>query len=169
MTTNRNPVKQLFLTFPHSTCDKQQFRDDLLRFEPDYYKVCEEKHKDGTPHLHAIVRFKSKYSKAFVLRHFKELYPNDYKRIDIKPVRSIKNAIQYLSKEDPAPLESGAFKDGRGSTKRRNMRKIYNDFQKLGVDLCNNIPFEKWMDENFVPISTTSQRLHDKKDKKIKK
>ncbi|KPA15700.1 hypothetical protein MHK_004093, partial [Candidatus Magnetomorum sp. HK-1] len=111
--TNRNPVKQLFITFPHSVCDKCKFRDDLLRFEPDYYKVCEEKHKDGTPHLHAVVRFKNKYSKAFVLRHFKEIYPDDYKRIDVKPVRSIKKSIQYLSKEDPFPLESGTFSDSR--------------------------------------------------------
>lgn len=111
--TNRNPVKQLFLTFPHSTVDKCTFRDQLLRFEPDYYSVCEEKHKDGTPHLHAVVRFKNKYSKAYVVKYFKELYPEDYKRIDVKPVRSIKNSIAYLSKEDTSPLTSGEFKDAR--------------------------------------------------------
>lgn len=111
--SNRNPVKQLFITFPKSNVDKQTFRDALLRFEPSYYKVCEEKHKDGTPHLHAVVKFKNKYSKAYVLKHFKELYPDDYKRIDVKPVRSIKNSIAYLSKEDPEPLESGEFVDGR--------------------------------------------------------
>lgn len=103
---NRNPVKQLFITFPKSNVDKHQFRDDLLRFEPDYYKICEEKHEDGTPHLHAVIRFKNKFSKAFVLKYFKEKYPDDYKRIHVKPVRSIKQSIKYLSKEDPNPLES---------------------------------------------------------------
>lgn len=111
--TNRNPVKQLFFTFPKSTIDKQQFRDDLLRFEPDYYKVVQESHADGTPHLHAVVRFKNKYSKAYVLKYFKGLYPNDYKRIDVKPVRSIKRALLYLSKEDSNPLVSGEYKDNR--------------------------------------------------------
>lgn len=104
--TNRNPVKQLFITFPHSNVDKCTFRDDLLVFDPEYYKVCEEKHKDGSPHLHAVIKFKNKYSKSHVLKKFKEKYPEDYKRIDVKPVRSIKNSIAYLSKEDDNPLES---------------------------------------------------------------
>lgn len=111
--TNRNPVKQLFITFPHSNVDKQTFRDTLLRFEPEYYKICEEKHKDGSPHLHAVVKFKNKYSKVFVLKYFKEQYPDDYKRIDVKPVRSIKNSIAYLSKEDDNPLESGEYQESR--------------------------------------------------------
>lgn len=132
---NRNPVKQLFITFPHSTVDKQTFRDTLLRFDPDYYKVCEEKHKDGTPHLHAVVRFKNKYSKTFILNYYKELYPDDYKRIDIKPIRSIKNAINYLSKEDGDPLESGPFSDHRNpqrSLGTKFARELgYNTIQEL--------------------------------------
>lgn len=111
--TNRNPVKQLFITFPHSNVDKLTFRDDLLRFEPDYYNIVEEKHKDGSPHLHAIIRFTNKYSKPFVLKYFKGKYPQDYKRIDIKPVRSIKHAIEYLSKEDKNPLISGDYTENR--------------------------------------------------------
>lgn len=126
--TNRNPVKQLFITFPHSTVDKCIFRDDLLRFEPDYYKVCEEKHKDGSPHLHAVVRFKNKYSKSFVLKYFKEKYPEDYKRIDVKPVRSIKKSITYLSKEDANPLESGPYEDNR-----KPINNMYTSFaRKMG-------------------------------------
>lgn len=130
---NRNPVKQLFITFPKSNVTKNKFRDDLLRFEPSYYKVVQETHEDGSPHLHAIVKFKNKYSKSFVLKHFKEKYPDDYKRIDIKPVRSIKNAINYLSKEDPEPLESGEFKDGRGNTKTRLLQYHLLEFAKVGV------------------------------------
>lgn len=141
--TNRNPVKQLFITFPHSNVDKVQFRDDLLRFEPDYYNVCEEKHKDGSPHLHAIVRFKNKYSKAFVLKYFKEKYPDDYKRIDIKPVRSIKNAIQYLSKEDTTPLISGEFTSNRNPTKNQH-NKFARDLGYTNVaDLLSKLPQEE--------------------------
>lgn len=125
--TNRNPVKQLFITFPHSKIDKQTFRDALLEFSPDYYKVVEEKHKDGTPHLHAIIRFKNKYSVAHVLKKMKEKYPDDYKRIDVKPVRSIKNALKYLSKEDQNPLESGEFTDTR-NPKQNFYTKCARDF-----------------------------------------
>ncbi len=115
--SNRNPVKQVFITFPKSNVDKSTFRDSLLRFEPEYYKVCEEKHKDGTPHLHAVIKFKNKYSKSFILEHYKKKYPDDFKRIDVENVRSIKKALAYLSKEDTAPLESGNFKESRGGYK----------------------------------------------------
>lgn len=116
---NRNPIKQMFITYPKSTCDKHTFRDQLLKFEPDYYKVVEEKHKDGSPHLHAVLRFKNKYSKAHVLKYFKEIYPDDYKRIDVEPVRSIKNALKYLSKEDTEPLESGEYTENRNPNKNQ--------------------------------------------------
>ncbi len=44
--TNRNPIKQVFITFPQSTgIDKHSFRDKLLRFEPDFYHIVEEHHK----------------------------------------------------------------------------------------------------------------------------
>lgn len=111
--TNRNPVKQLFITFPKSNIDKHSFRDVLLRFEPDYYMIVQETHEDGSPHLHAIVRFKNKFSKPFVVKYFKDTFPNDYKRIDVKPVRSIKQSIKYLSKEDKDPLVSGEFISNR--------------------------------------------------------
>lgn len=105
--SHRHPVQKMFITFPKSTCDKNTFRDILLQFDPDYYKVCEEKHKDGTPHLHAVIRFKGKYSVQHVLKIFAKSFPDDWKRIDVKPVRSLKHAVAYLSKEDKAPLESG--------------------------------------------------------------
>lgn len=110
---NRNPIKQMFITFPKSTVDKNTFRDKLLRFDPEYYKICEEHHKDGTPHLHAVIKYKNKYSKARVLNYFKEIFPEDYKRIDVQPVRSIAKSLQYLSKEDKEPLESGPYQESR--------------------------------------------------------
>lgn len=128
--TNCNPVKQLFITFPHSTVDKVEFRDTLLRFDPSYYKVCEEKHKDGTPHLHAVIKFKNKFSKSFVVKYFKTIYPDEYKRIDVKPVRSIKKSIEYLSKEDTQPLESGEFKDSRNP----QLNWIHKFATELGYD-----------------------------------
>lgn len=110
---NRNPVKQVFITFPKSKIDKIQFRDDILGLSPQYYKVAEEKHQDGTPHLHAVVKLQKPYSVSYILKYFKEKYPDDYKRIDIDPVRSITNSIAYISKEDQNPLESGEFKESR--------------------------------------------------------
>ena len=131
--SNRNPMKQFFITFPKSTIDKNQLRDELLKFDPEYYKVCEEKHKDGSPHLHAVIKFKNKFSKAHILKKFKEKYPDDYKRIDVEPVRSIKQAINYLSKEDPHPLESGTYQETRNP--QQNWReKFAKDLGFQSVD-----------------------------------
>lgn len=149
--TNRNPVKQVFITFPKSNIDKSTFRDMLLRFEPSYYKVCEEKHKDGTPHLHAVIVFKNKYSKTFILKVFKENLPEDFKRIDIQPVRSIKNSLQYLSKEDTQPLESSEpFKDARGHSKEKLIKHHLREFRKLGHELFTTEE-EKELLEKCVP------------------
>lgn len=114
---NRNPVKQFFITFPKSNVDKVTFRDTILRFGPDYYKVVEEKHKDGTPHLHCVLRTKNSYTKKFILTYLKEKFPDDYKRIDVEPVRSIKHALNYLSKEDTSPLVSGEYEERRNPKK----------------------------------------------------
>lgn len=58
-----NKSKGWFLTFPHCPADAQSCLDDLkdklkekwgLTIEE--YVICEEKHKDGSPHLHAFIK-----------------------------------------------------------------------------------------------------------------
>lgn len=120
--SNRNPVKQWFFTFPHSSTDdlkvsKHQFRDFLIQFKPNFYHIVRETHEDGSPHLHACVRFTGGYSFANIMKKLKLQYPNSYKRIDIKPVRSMKHAIGYLSKEDKNPLTTGTFESKRNPAK----------------------------------------------------
>lgn len=135
MTTNRNPLKQLFITFPKSTVDKSIFRDSLLVFDPDYYKIVEEKHQDGSPHLHAVLRLKKKLTKSKVLKKLKESYPEDYKRIDVQSVRSIKHALAYLSKEDPNPLTTGEFKSNRDPQGNMYLKFI----RELGYDTLEEL------------------------------
>ena len=62
-----NKSKGWFLTFPHCPADAQSCLDDLkdklkekwgLTIEE--YVVCEEKHKDGSPHLHAFIKIHEK-------------------------------------------------------------------------------------------------------------
>lgn len=141
---NRNPIKQVFITFPQSgEVSKQDFLTTLLRFEPDYYKIGQEKHKDGQPHLHCVVRFKNKFSIPFMIKYFSEVYPNDYKRIDFQPIRSIKHAINYTEKEDTNPLCSGEFTDNRNpSTAKYNKHARdfgYTDYK----DFIETYPKEK--------------------------
>lgn len=107
---NRNPVKSLFITFSQSKLvTKEEFFEVLVaRYPMQYAKLCRETHKDGNPHIHAMLYFKDcKYSKGHMVKYLKEKYPNDYKRIDVGATRSVKNAIEYQSKEDKDPLVYG--------------------------------------------------------------
>lgn len=107
MTRNRNPIKQWFYTFPQTTVTKTEFRDKLDEIHTlKYYKIVQETHENGGKHLHAVVVCKKPISKSKILKKIKEIYPNDNKRIDVQPVRSINDALAYLSKEDTCPLES---------------------------------------------------------------
>lgn len=117
---NRNPVKQVFITWPHSPIEKITLRDHLITlFSPEYYKVAQELHKDGTPHLHAAVKFKNPYSCAHIIKKFKEIYPDHIKRFHVRGARSLKQCISYLDKEDDDPLESGIFTDSRTQNTRK--------------------------------------------------
>lgn len=129
-TKNRNKIKQWFITYPQWHDSKNNLRDCLIsNFDIDYYKVCQETHEDGNPHFHAVIRLRKPLSKSQILKKFKELYPNKYKRIDVKPVRSIKHSLQYLSKEDTTPLESA----GGYVSKRNPKNSILTSFvRQLG-------------------------------------
>jgi len=110
--TNRNPLTWAFMTFPQSDLVT---KDDLLAtMQPlgpyVFYCFVIETHKDGQPHLHALVKFETPVSKSKILKHLKVAYPTKYKRIQVG--RIVKNsspycAYQYLLKEDGNPLLYG--------------------------------------------------------------
>lgn len=113
--TNRNKCKQWFYTFPQTNEEKFNFRDNLQDIHTmKYYKIVQETHKDGGKHLHAVIVLNKGLSKSQILKKIKNKYPDNYKRIDVQSIRSVKHAINYLSKEDTAPLESvGSYQDPR--------------------------------------------------------
>lgn len=103
---HRNGLSKVFVTFPKSNETKYQFTDKFKdEFRVSEFITAEEKHQDGTPHLHSVIVFEQKYTKAQILNYFKEKYPNDYKRIDIQAVKSYKDAIKYVKKEDNNPYQ----------------------------------------------------------------
>lgn len=105
---NRNPVKQVFLTWPTTPITKDVLLKDLQTlFELKYCKIVQESHSDGTPHLHAVIQFSNSYSCPRIIKKFKSSYPDDWKRLHVRAMRSLKNALEYLEKEDPHPLEWG--------------------------------------------------------------
>lgn len=109
---NRNPMNWCFLTFPQSQqVTKDMFLESMSPLGPFTFTcVARETHEDGSPHLHALVRFVDAKSKSKVLRFFRQRYPDDYQRIDVGRIKrqsSPYHAYVYLTKEDPEPLICG--------------------------------------------------------------
>lgn len=124
VTKNRNPMKQWFYTFPQTNLSKIDFRNSLIEVHSmKYFKIVSETHSDGNSHLHAVVQTTKPMPKSAILKKLKIIFPNDYKRIDVQPVRSIPLSLNYLSKEDKHPLESTEpFKESRNPYAAFNLR-----------------------------------------------
>ncbi len=105
--SNRNKISQWFITFPQWKPDLKAIIVDTIsvHFELVYYKIAQETHEDGNFHYHLVIKLATPVSKSALLKIMKQDYPDDYKRIDIKAVRSIKSSMKYIDKEDPTPLE----------------------------------------------------------------
>jgi len=103
---NRNPIKQLFITFPQTEETREQFLENC---PPSTYSlVCQEEHSlNGGFHLHCVLKLKKGLSFSKLVKWFKEKYPDDWKRIKIECVRSLDNSIDYCKKEDPNCLTTG--------------------------------------------------------------
>lgn len=106
MSQNRHPIQKFFITFPKSgELSKHEFYKHVEELNLTYYLISQETHEDGTPHLHALLWFKSKKTKARLLKFFKDKFPNDNKRIHVESVRNLEATLTYLRKEDTAPFE----------------------------------------------------------------
>lgn len=124
---NRNPCRQFLVTFPKSTLTRLEFAAVLCKLGILYYKVVQESHQDGTPHLHAVIKTKEKITYSQLCKKFQEHLPDDYKRIDVDPVRSIPHCHVYLAKEDQSPVESGPYQETRDPSGAR-LNKLAKDF-----------------------------------------
>ncbi len=104
MSSNRNPVKQFFITFPNSSgvVSRDTFLGHIWEERAlCSYVVVEETHENGRPHLHANVKLKYAITKTKLLKKLEKDFPNDYRRIDVRITRETpKQALDgYLGKE----------------------------------------------------------------------
>lgn len=106
---NRNPVSSLFITFPKWEEDKRAYLLDQFEnmYPTNYARICQELHSDGSPHYHLAVKLKTPVSYRQVLNSYKDLYPEDNKRIDVQPLKNWKQSLAYLAKEDSEFIETG--------------------------------------------------------------
>lgn len=51
-------ARNIFLTYPQCPLSKETLLEELKKIKaPDYYVIAEELHEDGSPHLHALLRY----------------------------------------------------------------------------------------------------------------
>lgn len=92
----RDPKKTWFLTYPKNNTSiadalaALQSVDDIIE-----YVIAREKHKDGSFHLHAYV----KYKKGVTLKQAPGLFDLIGKSGHYEPVRSCKSVVKYCTKE----------------------------------------------------------------------
>lgn len=96
-----------FLTYPQ--CDLEHVAIiDHLRTVGDiaWARVCSELHEDGSPHRHVVVKFTRR-----VQSRNSRLFDINGKHPNIQSVRSIKRALDYVSKDgefsDVGPVPAG--------------------------------------------------------------
>ncbi|KAK8575146.1 hypothetical protein V6N13_033619 [Hibiscus sabdariffa] len=120
-----------FLTWPKCSVPKESALEQLkalvLPTNIVYLRVCEDKHQDGSPHLHALVQFQEKYRctnfRKFDLKHStnsRSFHEN------VETERSASDAKTYIEK-DGVFCEWGTFKvDGRSArTNQRTINEAY--------------------------------------------
>jgi len=102
---HRKPLRNYFITYPKSNPNmmKQSFAEILMELNCKIIKVVEETHRDGTPHMHAIIILKNKKNKKNILEFLKKEFPNSYKRIHVGSIRNVFDANRYIQKEDKDP------------------------------------------------------------------
>ena len=134
---NRNKIRQWFITYPQWASDQKleilKFYE--INFKLIYYKIAQETHKDGNPHYHIVIKLDEGVTKSTLLTMSAVEYPESYKKIDIKSVRSLKASIIYLSKEDKKSIE---HPDGFVET-RTPLAYIY---RKALIDWANYMGYD---------------------------
>lgn len=104
-------AKNVFLTYPKCAETKEALVEWAKKLDPKPLQWCvaQEKHADGSLHLHCLLGYGGKIN-IRDQRHwdFNGHHPN------IGPVRNINATLNYLHKEDEAPIISGFVLGKRG-------------------------------------------------------
>ena len=108
----RLTAKNLFLTYPQCELERHSLMNFLKQLRTDmvYCLIAKENHKDGTPHLHALITTKDKVDTRDC-RHF-DLYGfhGNY-----QAARDTDKVREYLLKSDSEPLEIGTYLSNKQS------------------------------------------------------
>ena len=96
----RLQAKRLFLTYPQCSDSKKEMMQRIkTRFGPnlEYSVVAKEQHKDGTPHLHALIVLKQPYRSS--KSHDLDVLTQHSQHGNYTAVRNLTQTLKYIAKE----------------------------------------------------------------------
>lgn len=95
MSNFRLNSKTVFLTYPHTEFDPFELYDFINDRKPlSFFGCVKETHEDGSPHMHALIKFKTKVD----IRDQK-WFDHSGKHPNIGPVRNWTASLAYIKKE----------------------------------------------------------------------
>ncbi|ADO40515.1 replicase [Cotton leaf curl Alabad virus] len=113
-------AKNIFLTFPKCPIPKEQMLDILSNIscpsDKLFIRVAQEKHQDGSLHIHALIQFKGK-AKFRNPRHFDVTHPHTSTQFhpNFQGAKSSSDVKTYMEKDGDI-LDHGVFQvDGRSA------------------------------------------------------
>lgn len=139
MAHNRHGVKGWFLTYPQCSESKEELLEFLKTKQISEAIVFEEKHQDGSPHLHAYVKLDNgvTHKNAPTYFDFKDYHGN------YQPARSWRACQEYVKKDGNfitfnIDIESAEMK--RAKRNREIIEKPIDELIESGIVSMNQVP-----------------------------
>ena len=129
MAQYRGTVKGWFLTYPQNSASKE-FLMDKLKSLGEEIIVCEEKHADGSPHLHAFIKLNAPVNKRDSLNIFNLLD----KTGNYQPARSWKSCADYIKKDGNYLTHNCDVESAQQKKRKRNEELLSKPIHELVDD-----------------------------------
>ncbi len=126
----RNNVKGWLLTYPQNDAPKEELLQKLIDLGAIEAVVCEEKHEDGSPHLHAFAKFDPGFKCNDAPRIFNLLE----KTGSYEPARSWKACAEYVQKDGNYVTHNLDIESAQQKKSKRNRELIERPISELVED-----------------------------------
>ena len=160
--------KGWFLTYPHCPITKEEalesLRDRLHNqgITIEKYIICEEKHKDGDPHLHAFLNIDHKVrckGDRFDLEYFEKKKHGEY-----QPAKSWKAVMKYIIKESKkGPKNYISNFDVDAALAKKNSKIGVAELERDALDLLEEGVIHGMQLANFIKNQNIYKLLKQKR------
>lgn len=151
-------AKQWFLTYAQCPLSKELLLKYLEPLGLEEYVICEEKHKDGSPHLHAYVKLKEKI--RFKAHYFDVIDLGRRYHPNFDSVRNYDKAVAYAKKD--GNYISNVDIDAR---KEHRSKLLPEDYDKDPLDLLEDGKITFMQLNNFLKNQDVYRMLKNKRER----